>query len=386
MRQMKDLFPKSPPDSNLQKFASTIQRRREEVLLDWRQQVRRLPAARNLDVPTLNDHVPPLLDELTDALLTGEYQSLLDLQLENSPKIHGSQRLRAGFDIVEVVAEYNILREILLALADNESVDIAGQPNRILNRVVDCAIALAVDTFAKERALEIQQRREEQLSFVMHDLRAPLTAIQTAGSILTNSLTPEAKTNRVSQMIGVLQRNTARLNALLKAATQQQYNIATSNLDEIRVERREFELSPLVEGLIQDLSPLSENAPVRLVSQVPQDLVIFADALLMTQVFQNLLSNAIKYTEAGHIVVGAEKKPDGVVRCWVSDTGSGIPAERQGKIFDKLESDPEWKGGLGLGLAIVKQIVAAHGGQVVVDSEPGRGSTFSFTIGQPLIQ
>jgi len=383
---MKDVRPKSPSDPNLKKFAKTIQRRREQVLLDWRQQVRRLPAARNLDVPTLNDHVPPLLDELTEALGSGKYQSLLDVQLENSPRIHGSQRLRAGFDIVEVVAEYNILREILLALADTEGVDIAGSPNRILNRVIDRAIALAVDTFAKERALEIQQRREEQLAYVMHDLRTPLTAIQTAGSILTNSLTPEAKTDRVAQMIDVLKRNTARLNALLKAATQEQYNIATSTLDEVRADRREFELSPLVEGLIHDLSPLSENAPVRIVSVVPEDLVVFADALLMTQVFQNLLSNAIKYTEAGHIVVGAEKKPDGTVRCWVSDTGSGIPAERLGKIFEKLESDPDWKGGLGLGLAIVKQIVAAHGGQVFVDSEPGRGSTFSFTITQPLIQ
>jgi two-component system, OmpR family, phosphate regulon sensor histidine kinase PhoR len=382
---MKELRPKSPSDPNLKKFAETIECRKEQVLLDWRQQVRRLPAARNLDVPTLNDHVPPLLDELTEALAVGEYQSLLDLQLENSPKIHGSERLRAGFDVVEVVAEYNILREILLALADTEGLDIAGSPNRILNRVVDRAIALAVDTFAKERALEIQQRREEQLSYVMHDLRTPLTAIQTAGSILTSSLSPEAKTNRVTQMIDVLKRNTARLNALLKAASQEQYNIATSTLDEVRADRRCFGLSPLVEGLIHDLSPLAENAPVQIVNVVPEDLVVFADALLMTQVLQNLLSNAIKYTEAGHIVVGAEKKPDGTVRCWVSDTGRGIPAERLGKIFEKLESDPDWKGGLGLGLAIVKQIVAAHGGQVFVDSEPGRGSTFSFTITQPLI-
>jgi signal transduction histidine kinase len=113
---------------------------------------------------------------------------------------------------------------------------------------------------------------------------------------------------------------------------------------------------------------------------------VSADALLMTQVFQNLLSNAIKYTEEGHILVGAEKEPDGTVRCWVNDTGSGIPPERLGKIFEKLESDPEWKGGLGLGLAIVKQIVAAHGGQVFVESELGRGSTFSFTITPPLIE
>src|SRR5690242_15284245 len=185
----------------LEKFAVLIEQHREQLLHDWRENVRRLPAARVLDTPTLNNHVPRLFDELTQQLTDGGTESLLDLQLHDSPKIHGSQRLRAGFDIVEVVAEYNILREILLALADSEDVDIAGSPNRILNRVIDRAIALAVDTFAKERALEIQQRREEQLSFVMHDLRTPLTAIQTAGSILTNSLAPEAKTNRVTQMI-----------------------------------------------------------------------------------------------------------------------------------------------------------------------------------------
>src|SRR5206468_7123271 len=104
-----------------------------------------------------------------------------------------------------------------LALSDTEVVDIAVSPNLILKRVIYRAIALSVDTCAKERALEIQQRREEQLAYVMHYLRTPLTAIQTAGSILTNSLTPEAKTDRVTQMIDLLERNTARLNALLKA-------------------------------------------------------------------------------------------------------------------------------------------------------------------------
>lgn len=64
----------------------------------------------------------------------------------------------------------------------------------------------------------------------------------------------------------------------------------------------------------------------------------------------------------------------------MSDSGTGIPADRLEKVFDKLETDPDKKSGLGLGLAIVKQFVEAHGGQVMVDSEPGLGSTFRFTI------
>src|SRR5262249_22755270 len=100
----------------------------------------------------------------------------------------------------------------------------------------------------------------------------------------------------------------------------------------------------------------------------------------ITQVFQNLLSNAIKYTAKGEITVGATVTEVNKVRCWVSDTGTGIAPDRLLKIFEKFETDPKKKGGLGLGLPIVKQIVEAHGGQIVVESEVGRGSTFSFTL------
>jgi len=74
-----------------------------------------LPAARDLDVPTLNDHIPDVLEELTSALSVGETQSVLELQLENNPRVHGTERFRAGFDIVEVVAEYNIIQELVQA-------------------------------------------------------------------------------------------------------------------------------------------------------------------------------------------------------------------------------------------------------------------------------
>jgi hypothetical protein len=97
--------------------------------------VRHLPAARDLDVPTLNDHIPELLDELIAALKAGHTESVLDIELADGPKIHGAQRLRDGFDIVEVVAEYNILKETLLSIAESEAIHISGEPNRIINRV-----------------------------------------------------------------------------------------------------------------------------------------------------------------------------------------------------------------------------------------------------------
>src|SRR5215475_11964594 len=107
---------------NLLDFAKLIEDKREELLTEWRRDVRRLPAAKNLDTPTPDDHVPPLLDELASALKAGMFESILDLQLEQNPRIHGTQRLRAGFDIVEVVAEYNILRELLQSLAERNAI------------------------------------------------------------------------------------------------------------------------------------------------------------------------------------------------------------------------------------------------------------------------
>jgi len=369
-----------PPSDDVKRFAELIHQRRGRLLEKWRSEVRRLPAARNMDTPTLNDHIPPLLDQLVSALMAGHTESVLDLQLEQSPQIHGSQRFRAGFDIVEVVAEYNILREILHGVAEEDGIDLSTDISRILNRVIDRAIALAVDAYAKEKALEMQKRREEHLSFVMHDLRTPLSAMHMVGQILEKSIPPDAKTQRVQSMLSLLHRNSERVNALLKMATHEQYNLNANTIEELKVEPREFDLWPLVESLVQDLRPLSESTPVRIVNVTPTDFVVFADSVLLNQVFQNLLSNAIKYTKAGQITIGAEYSEEGHARCWIQDTGVGIPADLLDKVFEKFITDPEKTGGQGLGLAIVKQIVEAHGGKVVVQSSGDEGSKFIFTL------
>jgi signal transduction histidine kinase len=183
-------------------------------------------------------------------------------------------------------------------------------------------------------------------------------------------------------MMGIVHRNALRLNALISSVLQQAVNVysAAEGGFPNKVERREFDLWPVIEELVHDLQPLAEPKDVRIESDIPQDCVVFADPMLLTQVFQNLLSNAIDHTTSGHVVVAAQSEPDGGVHCWVRDTGEGIPEERIGKIFDKLETGPRKKGGLGLGLAVVKQIVEAHGGQITVVSRQGQGSTFDFYL------
>ena len=149
----------------------------------------------------------------------------------------------------------------------------------------------------------------------------------------------------------------------------------------VKLEWRRFDLWPVVESVIHELQPVSETASARLVNTVSEDLEIFADAALLKRVFQNLVANAITYTPNGEVAVGARQvEPNGTVECWVTDNGTGIPEDQLDSIFDKGVTGRKEEGGTGLGLAIVKTIIEAHGGKITVESKPGLGSTFRFTV------
>jgi two-component system phosphate regulon sensor histidine kinase PhoR len=364
---------------NLGELAALIKRERDVLLSKWREQVRRLPSAEHLDIPTLNDHVPALLDELVTAFLLVSDQTIPEALLSGSPPVHGIQRLQNGFDIVEVVAEYNILRGCLHDLAENYGFSLEGKAFHILNRVLDEAIGLAVQTFATHQALEVQRRREEYLAFVAHDLGSPLNAISLASQILQTSFPGQGDSAQNAQLLKTLHRNVRRLQELVEKVLIESDHIQTEA--GVKLERREFDLWPLVESLIHDLHPVAGTASTQLTNEVPEDLTAYADANLLKRVFQNLIANAIKYTPRGEIVIGAQEAgAEGSLECWVSDNGAGIPEDRLEIIFDKQETDPEKEGGTGLGLAIVKTFVEAHGGKVTVESKEGIGSTFRFTL------
>ena len=161
---------------NLNRLASLIKEQRTRVLSQWRKQVRELPSARTLDTPTLNDHMPGLLDELIAALARDPDLTIPQALAGQSPTAHGLQRLEDAFDIEEVVAEYNILRGCIHDLADENHVSLQGAAFHTINRVFDQAIGLALQTFSTRRAQDVLQRREEYLAFVAHDLRTPLSA------------------------------------------------------------------------------------------------------------------------------------------------------------------------------------------------------------------
>jgi signal transduction histidine kinase len=361
----------------MSRLGALLRAERDELLARWRGRVRLLPGAAGLDVPALNDHVPDLIEELACQLEAACDPRKLEPPVTDNPVIHGKQRFEVGFDVGEIVVEYGLLRVCIQELAEERGHAFCGDAVRVVGRVIDEAVGRAVETYVFYQSEETRRRRDEHLAFVAHDLKTPLSAVDMASRLLERDLSEESKTGRNKMLLETLRRNVGRLGALVKAVVREDSRISTDA--ELVLRRREFDLWPLVQGLVYDLRPLAATAGTKLVNSVPEALVAYADAPALTQVFQNLLSNAMKYAPGGKVTVEARGLEGGGVECRVSDNGSGIEEGRLVKVFEKGETDGR-QGGTGLGLAIVRQVVEAHGGEVRAESAPGRGATFVFNI------
>jgi len=359
---------------NLTRLFILIKEQRDELLGKWRQQVRQLPGATNLDVPTINDQVPELLDSLGDALNSkDEERETNEISAE-----HGLLRWQAGFDVTEVVAEYNILRQCLQDAAERDGITLSGKPLLIVNKVFDNAIGKAVKAFETMMTIELQHRHDEHLAFVLHDLRTPLEALSLATTLLERSLPDEKRDSGINSALSVLRGNINRLSERVRHVLSSASAFGKSFQPEFSV----LNLRAQAERIVRELAPLALSAGTEVRNEIDERLEVYSDELLLTQILQNLLSNALKFTTNGIIEIGARGINEGeLVECWVKDSGQGIPAARIEKVFERFVtgSEPE-QSGLGLGLAIVKEIVELHKGEIRVQSEVGKGSTFTFVL------
>lgn len=147
--------------------------------------------------------------------------------------------------------------------------------------------------------------------------------------------------------------------------------------------KSEFKVQELIDASIASVVQLAEAKQIKLKTN-EADLALFADRDRLCQVLINLLSNAIKFSPDASIINLIVESSDSHLEFKVVDQGRGIPQELREKIFDRFvqveKTDQTLRGGSGLGLAISRAIVEAHGGTIGVNSEPGQGSTFCFSL------
>ncbi|GAA4338884.1 hypothetical protein GCM10023144_36440 [Pigmentiphaga soli] len=239
-------------------------------------------------------------------------------------------------------------------------------------------------TIALHRALsdaeEANREQRRVLAYVGHDLRAPLAAIIGYTRALGQSL-PATCRRQLRAIARSAQYQLALIDELLEFAqgTERQ---------RLALRPQPVRLAALLDDIAQYATALASQHGNRFLFEPAPDLpqIVVADALRLQQVLLNLLSNAAKFTAGGSIALRARAEADtGKASGWrlhfeVADTGVGMDAEGQARIFDAFSQLRPAGGGVGLGLFIARRIVQAMGGRMEVDSAPGRGSVFRFDI------
>lgn len=232
------------------------------------------------------------------------------------------------------------------------------------------------------RLKEVEQIKSDFLSMITHDLKSPLTTIKG----LTSSMLMEGESEVIESPLDWIK--------IIDSESDRLTELVNNLLDMSRIEAggidlylEECYLVDLITSYVENYRGIIEPGSHPVVIDVPIDLPpAFADYSQIERVVANLLNNAAKYSEDGReIIVSARLVSEiGKLLVEVTDKGVGIPPEEASKVFDKFYRSPNTLGGRrkgsGLGLAICRAIVEAHGGRITVNSKPGEGSTFSFTL------
>ncbi len=236
---------------------------------------------------------------------------------------------------------------------------------------------------AKAIAEQSDRLKTAFLANMSHEIRTPMNSIIGFSNLLTDSGIEEDKKTEYLHHI-IKSSNT------LLSLIDDIIDISKIEAGQLTISKSEFNINSLIKELFESFDESNTNEKVKLKLVLPLDsdnFEIDSDPLRIRQVLTNLIGNALKFTEKGTVEVGYKtegKGKESKVKFYVSDTGIGIPKDMHNTVFERFRQVDETTsrkfGGTGLGLAISKRIVELLGGEIWVDSKPGKGSTFYFTL------
>ena len=233
----------------------------------------------------------------------------------------------------------------------------------------------------EQRLKELDKMKSAFVSNVSHELRTPLTAIKASADNMLDRLIGDLNAKQVGYLTRI-KSNSDRLARLINDLL----DLSTIEAGKIDLRPANLPLVTLVKEAAESLRPVTAEKLINLtVMSADPGVIAWADRDKVIQVLMNLIGNALKFTPThGEVTVAVAKNSAAWMQISVTDTGPGIPAEEVNKVFGRFyqigQAGTQKTQGTGLGLAISKALVEMHGGKIWVESEAGKGSTFSFTL------
>lgn len=289
----------------------------------------------------------------------------------------------------EVIRDLSLHEAFRKALEEDKSADIELEIPSPENRKYDVHIAPiqldeirgAIGIFYDITQIErLETVRQEFLSNISHELRTPLTSILAFVETLEDGALDDEENNR--HFLAVIRKNARRMHRLIDDILE----LSSIESGSVTLEPEQVNLCSFVEEIFTNLSTKTIKNRIKLTNRVLENTFVFADVVRLEQMLTNLIDNAVKFNVEGGNVAVSHSQNGGKDIISVSDTGEGISNEHLQRIFERFYRTDRARsreiGGTGLGLAIVKHLARLHGGEVSVNSTPGKGSVFLVELPQ----
>jgi signal transduction histidine kinase len=341
---------------------------------------------------------PELIDALTHRHIDLDDPNIAEVFAQREPLQVADLKEEAASELNKIALRAGYRARMVAPLLRGE--DIVGMlvvrrrtPGDFAKNTVD-----VIKTFAAQSALAVQnarlfheiedksrqleeasQHKSQFLANMSHELRTPLNAILGYTELMTDGAYGEPS----EKMVGILQRLEANGRHLL-GLINDVLDLSKIEAGQLELELSDYSIQDIAQTVRSTLEPLAADKKLAFKVEVARQLPLGrGDGRRLTQVLINLVGNAIKFTDAGEVAIKAEAS-NGSFHVSVRDTGPGISAADQAKLFQEFQQADNTitrkKGGTGLGLAISKRIIEMHGGKIWIESQPGQGSTFAFSL------
>ena len=340
---------------------------RDAVFAEWESQVRLLiKGAQHILHPILLNTLPVFYENIAEALTPDHPRSNATSNTDIAAA-HGDERARmTSYEPEQIVHEYQLFRDAFSTVADEQGVALSRTEWNIVNRSIDSAVRESIKKFTSMH----DSFRHKMAASLSHDMRNPLSVVVSAAHILTIAGSPE-KTPGIAKKI---LENGKRLGTMIEELLDA---LSFNRGDKLPLELSEFDVLELAQTVCADVSVNDDAA----CSVVGSSVTGYWCENSLRRALENLVINGIKYGDGKGVRIKVDQA-HGRMLISVHNTGTPIPSEHYGQIFEYLWRDgaTKDKSGWGMGLPFVKSVAQSHGGSVAVDSSLESGTTFLIDI------